>query len=322
MIKVLIADALSPGAAASFRARGIAVDERAGLGPDSLIACIGRYDGIVVRSATKLTPEVIEAAVQLKIIGRAGVDVDNIDLAAATARGIIVMNAPEDTTTATAEHTIALLLSLARSVPAADRGLRAGKWEKSRFLGVELADKTLGIIGLGRIGGAVAERARGLKMRILATDPYVPESAMLVQSVEKVGLDALLERSDFITLHTPLSDETRDMIDAAALGKTRPGVRIVNCARGGLIVEADLAAAMRRGHVAAAALDVFAAEPAHDNPLFDLDQVVVTPHIGAATAEGQDKLAATIADQMADYLLSGKIANAVNAPTANGALHR
>ncbi|MEE8245948.1 MAG: NAD(P)-dependent oxidoreductase, partial [Alphaproteobacteria bacterium] len=184
MVKVLIADALSPGAAASFRARGIEVDE---LGAASLIACIGGYDGIVVRSATKLTAEVIEAAVQLKVIGRAGVDVDNIDLAAATARGIIVMNAPEDTTTATAEHTIALLLAIARQVPTADRSLRAGKWEKSRFLGVELADKTLGIIGLGRIGAAVAERARGLKMRILATDPYVPESVMVAQSVEKVG---------------------------------------------------------------------------------------------------------------------------------------
>ena len=322
MVKVLIADALRPGAAASLRARGIEVDERTGFGPDSLIACIGAYDGIVVRSATKLDAKVIAAAAKLKVIGRAGVDVDNIDLAAATARGIVVMNAPEDTTTATAEHTIALLLAIARGVPAADRALRTGKWEKSRFLGVELAGKTLGIIGLGRIGAAVAERARGFKMRVIASDPHVSDPAMAAQSVDKVDLEALLARADFVTLHAPLNDQTRGMIDATALSKTRPGVRIVNCARGGLIVEDDLAAAIRRGHVAAAALDVFAVEPARDNPLFDLDQVVVTPHIGAATAEGQHKLSVTIARQMADYLLNGRLTNAVNAPAAKAARHR
>ena len=319
MVSVLIADAVSPAAVKSFRARGIEVDE---LGADSLLACIGRYDGIVVRSATKLNAVVLEAATSLKVIGRAGVDVDNIDLAAAAARGIVVMNAPDDSTTATAEHTIALLLAAARQVPAADRGLRAGRWEKGRLLGVELSGKTLGVVGLGRIGGAVAERARGLKMAVLAADPYVPESQMTAQGVEKTDFVTLLERSDFISLHAPLSGETRGMIDAAALARTRPGVRIVNCARGGLIVEADLAAALRRGHVAAAALDVFAAEPAHDNPLFALDQVIVTPHIGAGTVEGQDKLAATIAGQMADYLLNGKLTNVVNAPTAKAARRR
>ena len=319
MVSVLIADAVSPAAVKSFRARGIEVDE---LGADSLLDRVGRYNGIVVRSATKLTAAVLEAATSLKVIGRAGVDVDNIDIAAASARGIVVMNAPDDSTTATAEHTIALLLAAARQVPAADRGLRAGRWEKGRLLGVELSGKTLGVVGLGRIGGAVAERARGLKMAVLAADPYVPESQMTAQGVEKTDFVTLLERSDFISLHAPLSGETRGMIDAAALAKTRPGVRIVNCARGGLIVEADLAAALRRGHVAAAALDVFAAEPAHDNPLFALDQVIVTPHIGAGTVEGQDKLAATIAGQMADYLLNGKLANVVNAPTAKAARRR
>ena len=309
MIRVLIADAVSAGAGALFRARGIEADA---LGADSLIARIGRYDGVVVRSATRLDAEILEAARSLKVIGRAGVDVDNIDVAAATARGVVVMNAPDDSTTATAEHTIALLLAAARQVPAADRGLRAGRWEKERLLGVELAGKTLGIVGLGRIGAAVAERARGLKMAILATDPHVPASDMAARGVEKLEIEPLLERSDFITLHAPRNDETRGLIDAAALAKTRPGVRIVNCARGDLIVEADLAAAIRRGHVAAAALDVFAHEPAQGNPLFALGQVVVTPHIGAGTIEAQARLAATIAGQMADYLLTGKLTNAVN----------
>jgi D-3-phosphoglycerate dehydrogenase len=318
MVRVLIADAVSPGAAALIRARGIEVDERSDLGPDSLVACIGGYDGIVVRSATKLTAETMEAAVALKVIGRAGVDVDNIDVAAATARGIVVMNAPEATTTATAELTIGLLLAAARQVAAADRGLRAGKWEKGRLLGVELSAKTLGIVGLGRIGTAVAGLAHGLKMRVLATDPYVARTRMEEHGVEKVSLEGLLKRSDFITLHAPLTDETRGMIDASALRKTREGVRIVNCARGGLIVEPDLAAAIRQGHVAAAGLDVFAKEPVLDNPLFALETVIATPHIGAGTVEGQERLATAIAGQVADYLLSGKLVNVVNASATGG----
>ena len=313
MARVLIADAVSPGAAALFRARGIEVDERADLGDESLSARIGGYEGIVVRSATKLDAALLEAAPSLKVIGRAGVDVDNIDLAAASARGIVVMNAPEATTTATAELTIALLLATARQVPAADRGLRAGRWEKSRFLGVELAAKTLGIVGLGRIGGAVAERARGLGMRVVATDPYVAEARMAAHGVERVALDSLLARSDFISLHTPLTEETRGLIDATALAKTRAGVRIVNCARGSLIVEDDLAAAIRQGQVAAAALDVFAEEPARGNALFELDQVIATPHVGTGTVEGQERLATAIAGQMADYLLDGTLVNVVKA---------
>ena len=313
MARVLIADAVSPGAAALFRARGIEVDERADLGDESLSARIGGYEGIVVRSATKLDAALLEAAPSLKVIGRAGVDVDNIDLAAASARGIVVMNAPEATTTATAELTIALLLATARQVPAADRGLRAGRWEKSRFLGVELAAKTLGIVGLGRIGGAVAERARGLGMRVVATDPYVAEARMAAHGVERVALDSLLARSDFISLHTPLTEETRGLIDATALAKTRAGVRIVNCARGSLIVEDDLAAAIRQGQVAAAALDVFAEEPARGNALFELDQVIATPHVGTGTVERQERLATAIAGQMADYLLDGTLVNVVKA---------
>ena len=313
MARVLIADAVSPGAAALFRARGIEVDERADLGDESLSARIGGYEGIVVRSATKLDAALLEAAPSLKVIGRAGVDVDNIDLAAASARGIVVMNAPEATTTATAELTIALLLATARQVPAADRGLRAGRWEKSRFLGVELAAKTLGIVGLGRIGGAVAERARGLGMRVVATDPYVAEARMAAHGVERVALDSLLARSDFISLHTPLTEETRGLIDATALAKTRAGVRIVNCARGSLIVEDDLAAAIRQGQVAAAALDVFAEEPARGNALFELYQVIATPHVGTGTVEGQERLATAIAGQMADYLLDGTLVNVVKA---------
>jgi len=314
MPKVLIADKLSDSAVEVFRARGVEAEVDVGLAPEALIGRIGAFDGLAVRSATQVTPEVIAAAAGLKVIGRAGIGIDNIDLAAATQRGIVVMNTPGGNSVTTAEHALALLFALARRIPAADRSTRAGRWEKSKFMGVEITGKTLGVIGCGNIGAIVATRARGLHMRVIAYDPFLSEDRARDLGVEKVSLDDLLARADFITLHVPLTEQTRGMIDAAALAKARKGVRIVNCARGGLIVEADLKAAIEAGHVAGAALDVFAEEPAGDNPLFALDEVVATPHLGASTAEAQEKVAVEIAEQMSDFLQTGAVRNALNMP--------
>ena len=314
MVKVMVADALSPRAVELLRARGIEVAERPGLSAAELVAAIGSYEGLAVRSASMVSAEVIAAAPKLKVIGRAGVGVDNIDIAAATASGIVVMNAPYGNSITTAEHTIALLFALARQIPAADSSTRAGKWEKSRFMGVELYAKTLGIIGCGNVGSLVAERAQALRMHVIVYDPFLTAERAADIGVDKVTLDELLARADCVSLHVPLNDHTRNMIDAAAIAKMKRGVYVINCARGGLVVEGDLKAALDEGHVAGAALDVFADEPARDNPLFGLPQVVVTPHLGAATAEAQEKVAVQIAEQMADYLLLGAIANAVNMP--------
>ncbi len=315
MPKILISDKMSPLAAEIFTARGIEVDVKTGLEPDALKAIIADYDGLAVRSATKATAEIIAAADNLKVIGRAGIGVDNIDLAAATARGAVVMNTPFGNSITTAEHTIALMTSLARQIPLADRSTRAGKWEKSRFMGMELCKKELGIIGCGNIGAIVATLALGLKMRVIAYDPYLSPERANNLGVERVALDELLQRADIITLHVPLTDETRGVIDADALAKTKPGVQIVNCARGGLVVEADLKTAIESGHVAGAALDVFETEPARDNPLFELDQVIATPHLGASTDEAQENVARQVAEQMSDYLLTGGVTNAVNMPS-------
>ena len=314
MLKVLICDKMNSQAAEVFRERGIEVDVATGLSPEALIEKIGAYDGLALRSATKVTEAAIAAADNLKVVGRAGIGVDNIDVEAATRRGIVVMNTPSGNAVTTAEHAIAMLFALAREIPAADRSTRAGKWEKSRFMGVELTGKTLGVIGCGNIGAIVAERGRGLRMRVIAYDPYLSPERARDLGVEKVDLDALLARADFITLHVPMTEETRGMIDAAALAKTKRGVRIINCARGGLVVEEDLKVAIESGQVAGAALDVFAHEPAYANPLFELDQVVATPHLGAATTEAQEKVALQIAEQMSDYLLTGAITNAINMP--------
>ncbi|MEQ8354666.1 MAG: phosphoglycerate dehydrogenase [Kiloniellaceae bacterium] len=315
MPKVLISDELSARAAAIFRERGVEVDVKTGMTPQELQACIGGYDGLAIRSATKVTAEIIAAAENLKVVGRAGIGVDNVDIPAATGRGIVVMNTPDGNSITTAEHTIAMILSLARQIPAADRSTQGGKWEKSRFMGTELTGKTLGVIGCGNIGAIVADRAQGLRMRVIAYDPFLSPDRASDLDVEKVELDALLARADVITLHVPMTDQTRGMIDAEALAKTRPGVRIVNCARGGLVVEEDLKAAIDSGHVAGAALDVFAVEPAKENVLFGLDQVVATPHLGASTAEAQEKVALQIAEQMSDYLVTGAISNALNMPS-------
>ncbi|MCC2663133.1 MAG: phosphoglycerate dehydrogenase [Geminicoccaceae bacterium] len=312
MPKVLIADELSPAAVAALEERGVAADVRTGLGEGELVQIIGDYEGLAVRSATKVSAGLLAAGTRLKVVGRAGIGVDNIDLAAATQRGVVVMNTPFGNSVTTAEHTIAMMLALARQLPAADRSTRSGKWEKSRFVGTELADKVLGLIGCGNIGTIVADRAHGLKMRVIASDPYLSPERAADLGVEKVDLDALLGRADVISLHTPLTETTRHILDARALARTRPGVRIINCARGGLVDEAALYEAIRSGHVAGAALDVFAEEPARASPLFELDQVVVTPHLGAATAEAQEKVALQIAAQMADYLTTGAVANALN----------
>jgi D-3-phosphoglycerate dehydrogenase len=315
MPKVLIADELSPRAAEILAARGLAVDVRPGLASEELQRSIGQYDGLAVRSATKVTAALIEAATKLKVIGRAGIGVDNIDVAAATARGIVVMNTPYGNSITAAEHTIALMFALARQIPAADRSTQAGRWEKSRFMGVELTGKNLGVIGCGNVGGSVAERALGLHMKVLAYDPFLSPERAVALGVEKVTLDDLYARADFITLHTPLTEATKNLIDAAALARMKRGVRLINCARGGLIVEEDLARALDAGQVAAAAIDVFVEEPARKNPLFGRDNVVATPHLGAATSEAQENVAVQIAEQMADFLLSGAVANAVNMPS-------
>jgi D-3-phosphoglycerate dehydrogenase len=315
MAKVLISDALSPRAAEILDRRGIAVDMLPGLGAKELRECIAEYDGLAVRSATKVTAELLKRATNLKVVGRAGIGVDNIDVAAATQRGIVVMNTPYGNSITAAEHTIAMLFALCRQIPAADRSTQTGKWEKSRFMGVELTGKTLGLIGCGNVGSSVAERALGLRMKVVAFDPFLSPERAIDLGVEKVALDDLFARADFITLHTPLTDATRNLIDAAALAKMKRGVRLINCARGGLVVEADLAAALDSGHVAGAAIDVFVEEPALKNPLFGRDNVVATPHLGAATTEAQENVALQIAEQMADFLLTGAISNAVNVPS-------
>src|SRR6478752_5683913 len=289
MPKVLISDALSPAAVQIFRDRGIEVDFQPALGKDKekLAAAVGNFDGLAVRSATKVTSKVLEQARNLKVIGRAGIGVDNVDIPAATARGIIVMNTPFGNSITTAEHAISLMLALARQIPEADASTRAGKWEKNKFMGVEIFGKTLGIIGCGNIGSIVADRALGLKMKVIAYDPYLSPERAVDLGVEKVELDELLRRADFITLHTPLTDKTRNIIDAAAIGKMKDNVRIINCARGGLVDEEALAAAIKSGKVAGAGVDVFVVEPAETSPLFGLPNVVCTPHLGAATTEAQ-----------------------------------
>ncbi len=314
MSKVLIADALSARAAAIFAERGIEAQVMTGLSPEDLKRIIGQFDGLAVRSSTKVTKALLEHATNLKVIGRAGIGVDNIDVAAATQRGIVVMNTPYGNSITTAEHAIALMFALARQLPAADRSTQEGKWEKSRFMGVELAGKTLGVVGCGNIGSIVADRAIGLHMKVVAYDPFLSPERAVTLGVEKLELDALFARADFVTLHTPLTDATRNIIDAAAIAKMKKGVRIINCARGGLIVEADLKAALDSGQVAGAALDVFIAEPATDNPLFGHENLVATPHLGAATNEAQENVALQIAEQMADFLTTGAVANAINMP--------
>jgi len=315
MPKVLIADKLSSAALNIFKMRGVEVDVKTGLPKEELLKIVDQYDGIAIRSATKITKDVIAVAKKLKVVGRAGIGVDNVDIPAATAAGVIVMNTPFGNSITTAEHAIALMMALARELPAANASTHAGKWEKNRFMGVELYGKTLGLIGAGNIGSIVADRAKGLKMHVVAFDPYLSLESAEEKGIEKVELDDLLARADFITLHTPLTPETKGILSAEALAKTKKGVRIINCARGGLIDEAALKVALDSGHVAGAALDVFAEEPAKANPLFGNEKVVCTPHLGASTEEAQENVALQVAEQISDYLLTGAIVNALNMPS-------
>jgi len=317
MPRVLVSDKLSPTAVQIFKDRGVDVDYLPDLGKDkdALLAVIGQYDGLAIRSATKVTEKLIAAATNLKVIGRAGIGVDNVDIPAASRRGIIVMNTPFGNSITTAEHAVALMFALARQIPEANASTHAGKWEKNRFMGVEITGKTLGVVGCGNIGSIVATRGVGLKMHVVAYDPFLSEDRATQLGVEKVDLETLFARADFITLHTPLTDKTRNIIDAAAIATMKDGVRIINCARGGLVVEADLIAALKSGKVAGAGIDVFEVEPATENALFGMENVVCTPHLGASTTEAQENVALQVAEQMADYLVKGAVSNAINMPS-------
>jgi D-3-phosphoglycerate dehydrogenase len=313
--RVLIADSLSPAAVDIFRQRGVEADVKVGLAKDELLAVIGDYDGLALRSATKADKAMIAAASRLKVIGRAGIGVDNVDIPAATAAGVVVMNTPFGNSITTAEHAIAMMFALARQLPAADASTQAGKWEKNRFMGVELYAKTLGLIGAGNIGSIVADRANGLKMKVIAYDPFLAAERAVEIGVEKVELPELLARADIISLHTPLTDKTRNILSAEALAATKKGVLIVNCARGGLVDEQALRAGLDSGHIGGAAFDVFVDEPAKDNVLFGAPGFIATPHLGASTSEAQENVALQVAEQMSDYLLTGAVSNALNSPS-------
>ncbi len=313
--KVLIADKLSPAAIDIFKARGVDADVKTGLAKAELLKIIGDYDGLALRSATKVDKDVIAAASRMKVIGRAGIGVDNVDIPAATAAGIVVMNTPFGNSITTAEHAIALMFALARQLPQADLSTQAGKWEKNRFMGVELSAKTLGLIGCGNIGSIVADRANGLKMKVVAYDPFLSPERAVELGVEKVELDELLARADVITLHTPLTDKTRNILSAEALAKTKKGVLVINCARGGLVDEQALRAGLDSGHIGGAAFDVFVEEPATANVLFGAGNFIATPHLGASTLEAQENVALQVAEQMSDYLLTGAVTNALNSPS-------
>ena len=315
--KVLISDKLSAAAVQIFKDRGIDVDFQPDLGKDKdlLLAAIPHYDGLAIRSATKATQKIIEAATNLKVIGRAGIGTDNIDKEAASKAGIIVMNTPFGNMITTAEHAIAMMFAVARQIPEASTSTHAGKWEKSKFMGVELTGKTLGVIGAGNIGGIVCNRAKALQMKVMAYDPFLGEDKAAEMGVTKVELDELLANADFITLHVPFTDQTSNILSKENITKTKKGVRIINCARGGLVDEDALAKALKSGHVAGAAFDVFSVEPATNSPLFNLPNVVCTPHLGAATTEAQENVALQVAEQMSDYLLTGAVSNALNMPS-------
>jgi D-3-phosphoglycerate dehydrogenase len=315
MPKVLISDKMAPKAAEIFKDKGVDVDVITGQSPEELKSIIGQYDGLAIRSSTKVTEDILKSATNLKVIGRAGIGVDNVDIPTATEKGVIVMNTPFGNSVTTAEHTISMMMALARSIPQANASTHAGKWEKSKFMGVELFNKTLGVIGCGNIGAIVIDRALGLKMKVVGFDPYLTDERAVEMGIEKVDLDTLYARADFITLHVPKTDKTAGMINKDAFTKMKDGVRIMNVARGGLIVETDLLEALNDGKVAGAALDVFEEEPAKENTLFGHENVICTPHLGASTIEAQDNVAIQVAEQIADYLVNGAIVNALNMPS-------
>jgi D-3-phosphoglycerate dehydrogenase len=315
MVKVLISDKMSPKAAEIFKQRGVEVDEKPGMSKEELLAVIGEYDGLAIRSSTKVTPDVVAAAKNLKVIGRAGIGVDNVNIPAASQEGIVVMNTPFGNSITTAEHAIAMMMALARQIPEANSSTQDSKWEKSRFMGVELFNKTLGLIGCGNIGSIVASRAIGLQMKVIAFDPFLSEERAVDLGVEKVELEDLFKRADFLSLHTPLTDTTRGIVGKEAFELMKPSARLINCARGGLVDEAALLDALQNGKIAGAALDVFAEEPAKDNPLFGQDNFIATPHLGASTTEAQVNVAIQVAEQLSDYLLNGAVTNALNMPS-------
>ena len=313
--KVLISDKMDPNAERILKERGCDVDVITGKTPDELKEIIGHYDGLAIRSSTKVTKEILDAATNLKVVGRAGIGVDNVDIPCASSKGVVVMNTPFGNSITTAEHAIALMFALARQIPEANVQTQEGKWPKNAFMGVEVTGKTLGLIGAGNIGSIVASRALGLKMKVIAYDPFLTEERAVEMGVEKVDLESLVTRADFITLHTPLTDETRNILSRERLEKTKKGVRIVNCARGGLVDEAALKDLLDSGHIAGAALDVFAEEPARESPLFGTPNFICTPHLGASTSEAQVNVALQVAEQIADYLVNGGVTNALNVPS-------
>lgn len=314
-MKVLVSDNLAEKGVSILKKAGLHVDVKTGMSPEELKSVIGEYNGIVIRSATKLTADVLGAAANLKVIGRAGSGLDNVDKAAASKKGIVVMNTPGGNTITTAEHTVSLMLSLARLIPQATASMREGKWEKKKFTGVELFNKTLGVVGIGAIGSEVAKRAQGLEMNVIAYDPFLSDEKARAIGVEKVSLEELFRRSDFITFHTPLTQETRNLVNRETIKLMKDGVRIINCARGGIVNEKDLYEALESGKVAGAALDVFEKEPPEDYSLAKHPRVICTPHLGAATGEAQENVAVAVAEQIVDYLLQGTIRNAVNFPS-------
>jgi D-3-phosphoglycerate dehydrogenase len=316
-MKVLVSDNISPKGVDIMTGAGLKVDVKTGLAPDELKKIIGKYDGLVIRSATKVTADIIDAARKLKVIGRAGSGLDNVDREAATKRGIVVMNTPGGNTITTAEHTIALMVSMARMIPQATASMKQGKWEKKKFMGVELYNKTLGIVGVGNIGSHVAKVAQGFGMNVLAYDPYLSEEKKKSLGVTVVDLDTLFAESDFITFHIPLTSETRNLVNTKTIAKMKKGVRIINASRGGVVNEDDLHKALKSGRVAAAALDVFETEPPGESRLFELDNFICTPHLGASTADAQENVAVAVAGQIVDYLVHGTIRNAVNFPSVS-----
>lgn len=313
--RVLISDKMDPNAERLLREGGCDVDVITGETPEQLIARIGDYDGLAIRSSTKVTKEVLDAAKNLKVIGRAGIGVDNVDIPYASSKGVVVMNTPFGNSITTAEHAIAMMFALARQIPEANAQTQAGLWPKNGFMGVEVTGKTLGLIGAGNIGSIVASRALGLRMKVIAFDPFLSPERAVELGIEKVELEDLLARADFITLHTPLTDQTRNILSRENLAKTKKGVRIVNCARGGLIDEAALKDALDSGQVAGAALDVFQTEPAKESPLFGTPNFICTPHLGASTNEAQVNVALQVAEQIADFLVNGGVTNALNMPS-------
>jgi D-3-phosphoglycerate dehydrogenase len=315
-VRVLVSDKLAEAGLDVLReASGIELEFRPGMSEDELCEVIGDYDGLIIRSGTQVTPRVVDAADKLRVIGRAGIGVDNVDIPAASRRGIVVMNTPTGNSVTTAEHALALLAALARKIPQAVGSMRTGKWEKSKFQGREIAYKTLGIIGLGNIGRIVADRAQGLKMKVIGVDPVMSSERAAELGIDLVGLDELLSRADFITIHAPLTPETKNMISDAAFDKMKDGALLVNAARGGIVDEEALARAITDGKIAGAALDVFGQEPVDpNNPLLQLDNVLCTPHLGASTSEAQERVAVEIAEQAVDYLQNGTVKNAVNVP--------